>query len=168
MALPPEPISAVPRWGLLRGERLRPASRDQVSLRMRPTDGSVPWHLAISRTLGDVVVTVEGEVGARTSGMLGAALLDLIEGQGNLFVVVDLRGAVLAGPSGLDVLAAAKRSMEGRNGQFLLSAPSHDIRKALLAAGLADVIEAHPERRHHPSTGRIPPLSDGLSRGALG
>ncbi len=112
----------------------------------------VPWLLTISRTLGAIVVTVEGPLTARTSAVLRDALTDLIEGQGNLLVVVDVRGMVVVDAGALQVMTAARRSMENRDGRFLLAAPSPVTADALRAAGLGAVIEVHPERRHHPSS----------------
>lgn len=121
-------------------------------------------RLAIARALGAVVVTVHGELDASTSVVLGRRLEDLIEGQGNLFVVVDLRGVVVSDAAGLDVLVKARRCMEERGGQFVLASPSTETEVALRAAGLAEAIEAHSERRFHPSVVRRPrprPGSDG-------
>lgn len=110
-----------------------------------------PWRVDISRTLGAVVVAVQGELALGTSAALGDVLSDLIDGQGNMLVVVDLRAAVVAETDALDVLVAARRSLEDRGGRFLLAAPSPAIGQALVAAGLADAVELHPQRRHHPT-----------------
>lgn len=112
--------------------------------------------MAIARFLGAVVVTVHGELDVGTSVVLGQTLEDLIEGQGNLFVVVDLREVVVGDAAGLGVFATAKHSMEQRGGQFVLASPSTGTGRALRAAGLADAIEAHAERRYHPSVVRRP------------
>ena len=115
-----------------------------------------PLRLAIARAFGAVVVTVHGELDIDTSSVLGQSLEDLIEGQGNLFVVVDLRDIVVSDPAGLAVLTTARGGIEERGGQFVLASPSADTDRALRAAGLADVIEAHAERRYHPSVVRRP------------
>ncbi len=122
----------------------------------------LPWRVDVGRTLGAVVVTVEGELTLETSSALADNLSDLIDGQGNLFVVVDLRSATVADARGLDVLVAARRSLEDRGGRFLLSAPRPEALPALSAAGLFDVIEVHPQRRHHPTVAEGPRQPSGL------
>ncbi|HEX3622609.1 MAG TPA: STAS domain-containing protein [Acidimicrobiales bacterium] len=124
-----------------------------------------PWRLAIARAFGSVVVTVHGVLDARTSESLAHALDDLIEGQGNLFVVIDLRDMAVTDPGGLGVLAKARHSLEERKGRLLLAAPSKETEEALRRAGLAEVIEVHVERRYHPSLGRNSASGD---EGSLG
>jgi anti-anti-sigma factor len=125
--------------------------------RLRIVDGGrdisrvVPWRLAVSRALGAVVVTVEGVLDRRTSAALGRVLADLIDGQGNLFVIVDLRRLVVDDSASLRVLTRARCAVEARSGRFLLAGSSPRTAWALRAAGLGAVIELHPERRHHPS-----------------
>ena len=133
-----------------------PASSDSSEGPGRGAPHRPSLRLAIARALGAVVVTVHGEVDRNTSVVLGQNLEDLIEGQGNLFVVVDLHDAVVTDAGGLGVLLAAKQGMEVRGGQFVLASPSMDTDRALRAAGLADVIEAHAERRYHPSVVQRP------------
>ena len=107
--------------------------------------------LVVGRDLGAVVVTLHGALDSATCAALGDVLGDLIDGQGNLFVVVDLLRVDIAQTQALGVLVAARRAVEGRGGRLLLVARS-DGGDALRAAGLADLIEVHRERRHHPST----------------
>lgn len=121
-------------------------------------------RLAIARALGAVVVTLHGQLDGSSSVVVGQTLEDLIEGQGNLFVVVDLRDTVVRDTAGLAVLVKARDRMEERGGEFILASPSTDTDRALRAAGLGDVIETHAERRYHPSVARRPrdrPGSDG-------
>lgn len=122
-----------------------------MSLPLWHPNQAPPWRVEVGRTLGAVVVAVHGELTPGTSQALGDILCDLIDGQGNLFVVVDLRAAVVAGPGGLDVLVAARRSLEDRGGRFFLSEPPPEALQALDAAGLFDAIEIYPQRRHHPT-----------------
>lgn len=135
---------------------LSPGSSDGSESLGRDDPHRASLRLAISRSFGAVVVTVLGELDVGTSVVLGQSLDDLIEGQGNLFVVVDLREVVVSDAAGLGVLAKARQRMEERDGQFVLASPSTDTDRALRAAGLADVIEAHAERRYHPSVVRRP------------
>ena len=118
-----------------------------------PRLGDLLTDLIDRRGVRCLVVDVEGLtfIDSAASAGLGDVLGDLIDGQGNLFVVVDLLDVVVAQPEALRVLVAARRAVEGRGGRFVLVAPT-DGGDALVAVGLADVIEVHRERRHHPST----------------
>ncbi len=116
--------------------------------------------VVVGRALGAVLVTLHGELSTATAGRLGDVLLDLIDGQGNLFVVIDLHDTVIPEGEGLDVLVTARASLLQRGGRFLLAAPSGGTGDVLQAAGLADAIETHPERRHHPSMTRALPREE--------
>ena len=61
-----------------------------------------PLSLSIRRVQGRVVMTVSGEVGPAGCLVIERALNDLIEGQGNVNVEVDLRDARID-PSAWDV-----------------------------------------------------------------
>lgn len=111
-------------------------------------------RLAIARAMGAVVVTLHGELRRSTTRALSAALRDLVEGQGNLYVIVDMHDARVGDVGGLQVLASARGAVESRGGRFLLAGASDETARALRTAGLADVIELHPERRGHSSTSR--------------
>ena len=129
----------------------RDPMRPRLVDRARDLPRVAPWRLAVSRALGAVVVTVEGVLDSRTSVALDRVLADLIDGQGNLFVVVDLRRLVVDDPAALRSLTRARCAVEARGGRFLLAESSPRTARALRAAGLGDVIELLPERRHHPS-----------------
>lgn len=139
MALRQEPVEAGPEPS---GARVSP--------------GSI-LELVVGRVLGAVVVTLHGEVTAASCEVLGDVLADLIDGQGNLFVVVELGDVVIAEGERLEVLVAARNSLRQRGGRFVLAAPPGRTRDVLQAAGLAEVIEVHPERRYHPSMTTSPP-----------
>ena len=137
------------------GARAGAVTRDRPEL-TQGVDVDVPaaprLKVVIGRALGTVVVTLHGELSAVTSGMLHDVLLDLIEGQGNLFLVIDMHDVVIPAGARLDGLVAARASLLDRGGRFLLAAPVGPVRGTLEAAGLSEAIEVHPERRHHPST----------------
>lgn len=119
------------------------------------TDRSRSFGVVIGRALGAVVVTVHGRLDADAAQVLDRYFHDLIDGQGNLLVVVDLADAAIAA-GGIDVLVKARRSLRARGGRLLLGRPSRETANALHAAGLGDAIELHPERRHHPTAGGEP------------
>ncbi len=64
--------------------------------------------LVIGRALGTVVVTVRGELDAAAIARLERVLTDLIEGQGNLTVAVDL-SRVLAARRAVEAFVSTQR-----------------------------------------------------------
>ncbi|MGI8776293.1 MAG: STAS domain-containing protein [Acidimicrobiales bacterium] len=66
---------------------------------------STPFSMAIGRALGTVVVTAHGDLDDAGAANLERVLDDLIDGQGNLHVVVDLHDVGAVGPSGLSMFA---------------------------------------------------------------
>ena len=57
------------------------------------SSGSSARSIVIGRFRGTVVVTVHGDLGPTRAAHLGLMLTDLIDGQGNLSLVVDLHDA---------------------------------------------------------------------------
>ncbi len=81
------------------------------------------FGIAISRALGTVVVTVHGEIDVPGARHLGSVLADIIDGQGNLDVVVDLHDATAADASGLSMFAVAAEQATERGAALGLSDP---------------------------------------------
>ncbi len=77
----------------------------------------------IARQGGGVILTVGGTLDLAGSIRLGAALGDLIEGQGNLRVGVDLRGVRRFDPAGLGVFTVADQLARRRGGTLTVTAP---------------------------------------------
>lgn len=102
----------------------------------------------VSRDLGAVIVTVLGALYDHGAAWLGAELSDLIDGQGNLTVVVDLRHTTRVDPAGLGVFAAASDLAERHGGQLTLSGASDDVYHALASRLPASVVT----RRHVADT----------------
>jgi anti-anti-sigma regulatory factor len=75
----------------------------------------------VSRESGAVVVTVDGDLDLPRSIRLGATLGDLIDGQGNLAVGVDLRRVPHVDPRALGVFAAAARLASIRGGSLTVT-----------------------------------------------
>ena len=65
------------------------------------------FSFSIGRAGGAVVVTVHGEVNAANVETLGRVLRDLIDDQGNLALLVDLRDVPTVDPSAVDLFSAA-------------------------------------------------------------
>lgn len=76
-----------------------------------PVVAAVPEHLCltIGRVPGAVVVTVEGDVDLAAGEVVDAVLTDLIEGQGNGTVTLDLTLAALDTEASVLLDAAAAR-----------------------------------------------------------
>ena len=98
------------------------------------------FDIVIGRFLGAVVVSLRGTLDTIAATRLARALQDLIDGQGNLTVAIDMRGVVQVAPSGLQVLSAAAARLERRNGTLWLSEAPAPVLRALDGAGLAGLI----------------------------
>ena len=83
--------------------------------------GPAPNSLSVvvGRDLGTVVVTVDGPLDLLGCQLLESVLADLIEGQGNLTVAVDLGGAMVE-PEALIVFITAARRAHRHGGKFIL------------------------------------------------
>ena len=97
---------------------------------------SAHFSIAIGRALGTVVVTVHGELDGPGARHLGSVLADIIDGQGNLAVVVDLHDTIASDTSGLSVLAAASERASRHGGVLSLSDPPDALYQALVPMGL--------------------------------
>ena len=110
-------------------ERVQPAVVDQPSI-------------SVARSAGAVVVTVRGELDAERSKHLGGILADLIDGQGNMSIVVDLHEASAGDPDCLWMLTeAAERAL--RRGATMRLDAAAEITSALQLRGL-DVFVGRP------------------------
>ena len=74
------------------------------------------FSIVIGRRLGTVVVNVHGELDMARAGQLGNILVDLIDGQGNLSLVVDLHDATTSDPDSLSVFVDAAERARRRGG----------------------------------------------------
>jgi anti-anti-sigma factor len=102
--------------------------------------GRADFSIVVGRFLGTVVVTLAGTLDALAATRLGATLQDLIDGQGNLAIAIDLRGVCQVAPSGLQVLSDAAYGIERRGGRLSLSDPPDAIRCCLDSAGLSRLV----------------------------
>ncbi|HET7486550.1 MAG TPA: STAS domain-containing protein [Acidimicrobiales bacterium] len=111
-----------------------------------PAPGSA-FTFDITRDMGVVVVTAHGRLDATSGATLRAVLVDLIEGQGNLRVVVDLHAASVVDPSIVEVLVAASASATRRGGELTFTDPSDCLLATLEAIGLASAATVAAHRR---------------------
>jgi anti-anti-sigma factor len=105
-----------------------------------PFDTESGLTVAIARALGTVVVTVRGELNATTSPQLAEVLRDLIDDQGNLFVVVDARSLTRASPEGAAVIAIASHWAHRHGGTLTVARASEPLRAALYQGGVHDAL----------------------------
>lgn len=95
-----------------------------------------PWPVV--RALGRIIVTPSGSVDALAATRLRSLLADLIEGQGNLEVVVDAMYLASIDGTGVKVLREATRRMAERGGTLVISSPRPEVR-AMLEGGDVNV-----------------------------
>jgi anti-anti-sigma regulatory factor len=116
-----------------------------------PGLGEVPpftpdLSLVVGRGLGTVVVTVDGDLNLAGSELLEGLLTDLIEGQGNSTVAVDL-GRATVEPEAVTVLVDAARQARRRGTKFILKEPPAETHEALQSGEFADLVEVLPRRQ---------------------
>jgi len=90
--------------------------------------------LVVGRGQGMVEVTVGGELDLAGCELLQGVLTDLIEGQGNLTVAVDL-GRAIVEPEALIVFIEAARQALRRGTKFILKEPRTAADEELRHAG---------------------------------
>ena len=100
--------------------------------------------IAIARAAGTVVVTVRGELDAEQSQHLGGILVDLIDGQGNMSIVVDLRDASATDPDCLWMLTEAAERAHRRGAMIRLDAAPAVVTSALQLRGLDAFVDIAP------------------------
>jgi anti-anti-sigma regulatory factor len=118
--------------------------------------------MVIGRYQGTVVVTVHGELDRSRAVRLGHMLADLIDGQGNLSVVVDLHAATETDTDTevVSVLADAADRAGRRGGLMTVGKPPPHLDEGLRHRGLGHLVEPRShlrERQAHPA-GRSPVL----------
>ena len=97
---------------------------------------AIDWpSISVARSAGTVVVTVRGQLDAEKSQDLGGILADLIDGQGNMSILVDLHGASAADPDCLWMLTEAAERAHRRGGTMRLDAAA-EVTSALQLRGL--------------------------------
>ena len=115
---------------------------------------------AIARAFGTVVVTLHGEFDSAGAATVEALLVDLIDGQGNLAVVLDVRDVVPVDGGAVGVLARAARSARLRGGQLSVHRPPDALADELDSAGLRALIDESPPSPHRDATALRPVQPD--------
>jgi len=114
-------------------------------------------ELVVDRALGIVVVTARGTLDDAGSRAVEALLGNLIDVQGQLSVVVDLRGVTRADPGCLAVFVVAHGWTQLRGGQLVLAGVHDRLAAALDAAGVSRLVKVTAERiAASAGTGGVP------------
>jgi anti-sigma B factor antagonist len=113
-------------------------------------------RVTIRRQLGVVVVAMHGDLDVAGSAFLGRMLEDLIVGQGNLAVVVDLSRASAADAASLPVLLRALQQARDHGGTFRVTHPPDLLYQALQLTGAGGVLQT--AWRGEGSSAEPPPL----------
>ena len=112
------------------------------------------FSLGFSRALGNVIVHIHGALDADNACELKDRLVDVIDGQGNRRLVVDLRETTFIDSTGFSVLVDALKRVQKYGGELVLSAPTSDVAAAFAAAGLDKVFDITPAWAH-PAHGNV-------------
>ena len=86
------------------------------------------------------------------SAELGCVLDDLIDGQGNLAIVLDLRDLRRIDHSGIETLRAASGQIVARGGRLRLASPAGAVFDSVTLSGLAPLIDTSFEDEHRRLT----------------
>jgi anti-sigma B factor antagonist len=126
------------------------------------------FSLAFSRTLGCVVVQIHGPLDVNHAQELDDRLADVIDGQGNRQLVLDLAGMTHVDSAGVGVLVGTLRKLQRRGGRLVLSAASSEVALTLEAAGLDKVFDMTPAWDHPARGGVDSDAGGGIGWGNLG
>jgi anti-anti-sigma factor len=95
--------------------------------------------MSFSRELSEVVISLAGDLYARSARVLADRLTDVIDQQGNLAVVVDMEAVTSVDGPGIGVLVDASRRLHLKGGYLALSNPSAAAGQMLERTGLQNV-----------------------------
>ena len=101
-----------------------------------------PFSFEFSRNGRAVTVTVRGEVDRQSSDVLRRLLLDVVEGQGNLSVALDLSEMTFIDSSGLSMLLEIHGRAVERGGSFMLQNPRPATSRIFEIVGLNRLVES--------------------------
>ena len=111
------------------------------------------FSLVFSRALGKVIIHIHGALDASTAKELKDRLVDIIDGQGNRALVLDLRDMTTIDAAGFSVIVDALKRMQKKGGELVLSAPTPPVAQAFEDAGLNKVFVITPAWAHPASGG---------------
>ena len=111
------------------------------------------FSLVFGRAYGAVVVDVHGALDGDTAGQLRDRLVDLIDGQGNRHLVMNLLETTGVDGTAMAVLLDAHTRIQNNDGTLVLSGASPGLLRAIEDAGLGKVFTVRPAWAH-PAHGR--------------
>lgn len=112
------------------------AARGDAESRIFKVDPFAAFSATVSRIGGRVLVEVGGELDVYSSPHLRSTLLDLIDGQGNLALVIDLADLQFIDSTGLGVLLTALRRSRAHGGDVVLRNPTPATLRLLRVTGM--------------------------------
>lgn len=114
------------------------------SAALRTGDPVTRSGVVIGRYQGTVVVTVHGQLDRQRAPHLDLVLADLIDGQGNLSIIVDLRDvtATATDADRASLFADAAGRARRHRGLIRLDKPPALLHEALLQRGLGHLVDA--------------------------
>jgi anti-sigma B factor antagonist len=95
--------------------------------------------LTFARLDGQVLVKIAGELDGYTAGQLSDALCDVIQGQGNRSLILDLADMTFIDSNGLNVLVRALQWTGERGGTITLAGPRPQAAKVFEIVGFDKV-----------------------------
>lgn len=98
------------------------------------------FSLDFARKGRSVTVAVHGEVDGPSTAVLRGLLLDIVEGQGNLSVHLDLSDMTFIDSAGLTMLLDMHRRALERGGTFVLHNPRPSTARAFEIVGLNGIL----------------------------
>ena len=104
--------------------------------------GARPFALDFSRRGRSVTVAVRGDVDGASSPVLRGLLLDIVDGQGNLSVALDLSEMTFIDSAGLALLLEMHGRAVERGGTFVLRNPRPSTTKVFEMVGLAGMLSS--------------------------
>lgn len=102
--------------------------------------GTSRFSLDFSRRGRAVSVAVRGEVDRDSTAVLRALLLDVVEGQGNLSVALDLSEMTFIDSAGLSLLLEMHGRAVERGGSFVLHNPRPAAARVFEIVGLSQIL----------------------------
>ncbi len=97
------------------------------------------FSIGFRRAGATVVVDIAGELDLYTAPVLRDRLLDVIEGQGNRFVAVDLSAVGFMDSTAVHVLVQALRKVRERGGALQLARVPPPAQRVLDISGLSTI-----------------------------
>ncbi len=126
------------------------------------------FSLAFGRTLGRIVVHIHGPLDVNNAQELDDRLADIIDGQGNRQLVLDLAGMTHVDSAGVRVLVGTLRRLQRSGGGLVLSAATAEVALTLESAGLDKVFVMTPAWDHPARGGVDSEAGGGIGWGNLG